>query len=587
MAYVGLIRFLLVLPLLGGALALHAGKKESWMEVRSPHFVAYSDDGESEARKALMAFEGLRSVFGVIFPGIRLDPPKPMLLIVTRSQDSMARFLPEAFEGKDPKRPAGVFLMRADRNYAILRADVSGQVDQPYFALFHEYTHSIVHQNFPSLPTWLDEGIADYYGATEIRSDKVYLGRIPRGRLQELRDRARLPIETLLTVTQESPHYREGEKAGIFYAQSWAFVHYLFMDEEARKAGLFQAYLKALGRERDPLAAARVGFGDLGKLQGTLGMYSHQILYHFWVLPLAVELTDKDFQTRVLEDAEALVVRAEFLQYTQHEKESYPLLDQALSLAPKAPGVHAALGYRHFLQGENEAASLHFGESIRLGSQDFRPPYYLAKLALGGPLGSEDRARIIGWLETAQRLRPDFPGTHLALSRLYLTEPRDPVRAIQEGKAAVGLEPQNLAHRADLGVAFINLDMETQAKAMGEQLVELARTPQEKQIAASYGALLAQYLEQKFKPAAQISPPAPDPAPLIPTTPPSQGQTIKFSLPSYYAPLGREVLQLVREGKLEVAIGRVEKALAAATNDYDGKALRTLLKDLRGRLKPK
>jgi hypothetical protein len=587
MTFMRLIRSSLIFPLLGWAVALHAGKKESWVEVRSPHFVAYSDDGEAEARRALMAFEGLRSVFGVIFPGIRLDPPKPMLLIVTRDQDSMARFLPEAFGGKDPKRPAGVFLMRSDRNYAILRTDVSSQVDQPYFALFHEYTHSIVHQNFPSLPTWLDEGIADYYGATEIQSNKVYLGRIPRGRLQELRDRARLPMETLLTVTQDSPHYQEGEKAGIFYAQSWAFVHYLFMAEEARKAGLFQAYLKALGREKDPLAAAKEGFGDLGKLQANLGMYSHRTIFQFWVLPLAVQLTDKDLQVRAMNEAEALVVRAEFLQYTQHEKGSRPLLEQALALAPRDPGVHAALGYSYVLRGEGEEASLHFEESMRLGSQDFRPPYYLAKLAQGrGPAGSEHRTRILTWLDAAGRWRPDFPGTHLVRCRQYLSEPRDPVRAIQEGKAAVEGEPQNLAYQADLGLAFINLDMEKQAKALGEQLASLAGTRQEKQIAASYGALLAEYLERKSRPPARVSLPTPDPGPPAPTVP-GQIPALKFSLPSYYAPLGQEVIQLVREGKPEIAIRKVEKAVAAATNAYDRKALQTLLDTLRGKRKSK
>jgi tetratricopeptide (TPR) repeat protein len=461
-------------------------------------------------------------------------------------------------------------------------------VEQPYAALFHEYTHSVVHQNFPSLPTWLDEGIADYYGATEIRTDKVYLGRIPRGRLQELRDRIRLPMETLLTVTPDSPHYREGEKAGIFYAQSWAFVHYLFMDEQARKTGLFQAYLKALGKEKDPLVAAREGFGDLGKLQGNLGMYSHRTIFQFWVLPLAVQLTDRDFQARAMNEAEALVVRAEFLQYTHHEKESRPLLDQALALAPKDPGVHAALGYSHVLRGQGEAASLHFEESIRLGSQDFRPPYYLAKLAQGKlTAGSEDRTRVLAWLDAARRLHPDFPGTHLMLCRQYLSEPRDPVRAIQEGKAAVEGEPQNLAYQADLGMAFMSLDMEKQAKAIGEQLASLAGTPQEKQVSASYGARLAEYLERKSRPAARVSPPTPDPAPTAPTAPPGPIPALKFSLPSYYAPLGQEVIQLVSEGKQEVAIRKVGKALAAATNAYDRKALQTLLDTLRGKRPPK
>jgi hypothetical protein len=184
-------------------------------------------------------------------------------------------------------------------------------------------------------------------------------------------------------------------------------------------------------------------------------------------------------------------------------------------------------------------------------------------------------------------LRPDFPGTHLVLCRQYLSEPRDPVRAIQEGKAAVEQEPQNLAYQADLGMAFINLDLEKQAKAIGERLASLAGTPQEKEIAASYGARLAEYLERKSRPAARVSLPAPESAPPAPAAPPVQVPTLKFSLSSYYAPLGQEVIQLVSEGKHEVAIRKVEKALAAASNAYDRKALQTLLDTLRGKRKLK
>lgn len=582
MHFVKWIRLLVLLPALACGTGLSAAKKEAWVEVKSPHFVAYSDAGEAEARKALKGFEGIRSIFGKVIPGLRVDPPKPMILLVVENEASMKRFLPQAFEGKDPKRPAGYFISGPDRNYAILRLDVDHQVDQPYFVLFHEYTHSIVHQNFPSLPVWLDEGIADFYGATEIRSDHVYLGRVPVGRLVKLRTSIRLPIETLLTVTHDSPHYQEGEKTGIFYAQSWAFVHYLFMDEQARKAGLFQAYLKAARPGTDPLASARQGFGDLDKLQGALTLYSKRSSFGFWNLALTVQLTDKDFQSRELGDPEALVVRAEFLQHTRHEEESRSLLKQALSMAPQRPEVHMALGCDFALRGESEKARQAFEESLRLGSRDFRAPYYLARLAQEklAP-GTADSAQILGWLESARSLRPDSPGVHMALCRQYTREPRDPAKAIQEGREAVELEPQNLAHRANLGHACMNLDLEKEATAIGDQLRQLAATEQEKQMAESYATTLAQFLERrKASLAANDSEPVRGNA-----QPPGPTAPLKFSLPSHLAPLGGEVMQLVAEGKTGEAIRKVEKALAQARYPYDRTVLRKLLEILRGRIR--
>ncbi|HJV49678.1 MAG TPA: DUF1570 domain-containing protein [Geothrix sp.] len=580
-------RSLLLLLLLSCGQALLASRKEAWVEVRSPHFVAYSDAGEAEARKALAGFEGIRSVFGTVFPDIRVDPPKPMILLVTRDEASMKRFVPDAFLGEDPKRSAGVFLPGPDRNYAILRLDVDLRADQPYFVLFHEYTHGIVRLNFPSLPVWLDEGIADFYGATEIHSERVYLGRVPKGRLERLRSGLYLPLETLLKVTHDSPFYQEGEKTGIFYAESWALVHYLFTDPQARKAGMLQAYMKALTGAVDPLEAARAGFGDLKQVQESLTAYARRSIFTFWDLPLAVKLTDKEFRVRALDEAEALVVRAEFLMRGPHEPESRPLLDQALALAPERPEVQAAVqaarGEDFLLRGEREKARQAFEAALRLGSQDFRVPYELARLAQGHQAGPPvSPAQILAWLDAAEKLRPDFPGLHMARCRQYADDPRDPDRALAEGRAAVEAEPQNLATRANFGSVCMSLDLEAEAKLIGQQLGRLAATSQERAMVESYTASLAQFLERR-KAEALVVPPAGGHG-NAPFKSSNVALPLKFTLSSHLAPLGQEVMRLAGEGKTQEAIRRVEKALAKADNAYDRKTLRSLLDTLRARI---
>ncbi|WP_275975977.1 DUF1570 domain-containing protein [Geothrix oryzisoli] len=579
-----LIRIALLLPVLAIGARLEAARKETWVEVKSPHFLAYSDAGEREARKALKGFEAIRSVFGTIFPGIRVDAPKPLVVLVLEDEASMKRFLPKEFEGKDPKRSAGVFFPGRERNYAVLRLDVDHQMDQPYFVLFHEYTHSIVHQNFPALPTWLDEGLADFYGATEIHSERVYLGRVPVGRLGQMRTHVHLPLETLFRVTHDSPHYREGEKTGIFYAQSWALVHYLFMDAAAQKAGLFKAYLQALTPGREALDAARQGFGDLEKLQANLSLYSRKDAYGYWNLPLDVKLTDKDFRTRPMREAESLLVRAEFLQHSRQEKEAQPLLAQVLALEPQNPGVHVAIGLAQAGRGEIHPARQSFETAMHLGSDDFRAPYELAISLQGEMRGGADRvdsSRILELLESACRLCPDFPAVHMALCQQYATAPRDPQRALKEGRLAVELEPQDLSHRANLGIACMNLGLEAEAKVMGNQLNQLAANPMERNLAESYAGLLARFLEGRQALAQAASTPSPAEEPPLPR-PAAAVRLPKFSLPSYLAGLGTEVVQLVGQDRIDEAIRKVEAAKAKARYAYDRKALQNLLDILRG-----
>jgi hypothetical protein len=235
----------------------------------------------------------------------------------------------------------------------------------------------------------------------------------------------------------------------------------------------------------------------------------------------------------------------------------------------------------HLLRGDPEPAREAFHTALRLGSQDFRVPFHLAQLAqTANAPGGPTSAQVLAWLETARGLRPDFPGIHMALCRQYSLEPRDPVRALQEGRQAVEAEPNQLGYRLNLGIACVNLDLEAEARAIGEQLQRLALSPAERQIAQSYAETLARYLAGKQAQSLAELPPGAATGPALRTRPVAP---LKFSLPAHLAPLGQEVTGLVAQDRPGEAIARVEAVLAKAGNDYDRKALRGLLAALKGR----
>jgi len=564
-----------------GAVPVARGK-ETWTEIRSAHFTVYCDDGEKEGRKALLGFESIRSVFGRVFPGLQLDPPRPMVVIVTRDEDSMKRFLPASFEGRDPVRHSGYFQQGMDRNYAIIRLDVEYQASQPYFVVFHEYAHSIIHLNFPAIPTWLDEGLADFYGATEFHRGRIHLGRIPNDRLETLRRGPMLPLENLLTATQDSPYYQEGTKAGPFYAESWALVHYLLMDEKAKQAGVFKTYLKALDRPAPPLRQAQEGFGDLKALERTLSAYIQRTTYHFLELDMPSQPEGAPPVVRTLDEAEALVVRAEFLVNSRQEPASRPLLEKALALAPQRAEVHAALGLGAVQRWEKAKAWTALETAQRLGSRDFRVPYHLATLAQEGA-GPESATpeQVLAWLEAAQHLYPDFPGTWMALCRQYTIQPRDAKKALEAGTRAVNLEPRNLTNWANLGAACMNLDLLPRAREIGDRLDRLASSSDERRLAASYGEHLARFEQiQRQRQTAEAAGYAVlhDGSAPVAALPP-----MKFSLPSNLAPLGQEVIQLAGMGQLDEAIQKVEAARKKVRSAYERNSLKALLEQLKAR----
>lgn len=582
---------LLLLAAAGRSLAA-APAQQRWVEVRSPHFVAFSDAGEAEARRTLEAFEAMRNVFNALLPGLKVDLHKPIVVIVAKNEVTMRRFVPDQFSGKDPKRPSGLYLQGRERDYAIVRLDVNHQDNQPFAVMFHEYTHAIVHNNFASLPTWFDEGVAEFYGSTEIRSSHVYLGRLPNHHLATLRQ-GRMPLEDLFRVTHDSPAYTEGSKTGVFYAQSWALVHFLFMDEEAQKVGLLKAYLRAYEGQADSLEAARQGFGDLRQLEERLARYTARLTFRYLDAPLKIALSDKDFAVRPAPTAEALVVQSEFLAQSGKGAAAQAALEEAKALAPELPAVQAGLGLAAARKADWAEARRALLAARVAGSRDFRVPLHLAELGLQGSLvPAASQEELVGWLEEARQLEPEFPGIHLGLCRALAKDPRHAERAVQAGMTAVSLAPSDLLLRLNVGSVLMGLGREADARALGEQAERMVREPWERSALASYRAQLARFLEYRAaaeRAATQSVPAPPTSEPTAPESAPrgtprrSAGKPLQFWLPETLAELSRKVHLAVYEGRLDDAIQQVKEAIPNAKGPYEKPSLKGLLQALQAR----
>src|SRR5205085_9547347 len=94
--------------------------------------------------------------------------------------------------------------------------------------IYHEYVHSLLHMNSRWLPVWLDEGLAEFYGNTRFDKTKIYVGN-PTPSASVLLQKPLIPLEKLLDVDQASPSYHDEDKVHIFYAESWAMIHFLML----------------------------------------------------------------------------------------------------------------------------------------------------------------------------------------------------------------------------------------------------------------------------------------------------------------------------------------------------------------------
>lgn len=473
---------------------------DNWVEVRSLHFTVSSNAGEKEARRIANQFEEIRSVFHTAFTSMRVDFGKPLIIIAMKNEDSMKILLPDYYVTKDRTRLAGMYVARLDRNFALLRTDISGSGENPYHSLYHEYTHGIMALNFPAMPVWLNEGLAEFYGNTTVDSGEIGIGRISKMQLNVLQKSPFIPIQTLMNVDSRSPLYNERDRVSMFYAESWALVHYLMTDPDARENQIMVHFLKVLSETNDSEEAARQAFGDLKKFGDRLETYTRQVAFYYERMKPQTHFSDKDYSARPMSPAEVLALEADFLEHTGHGKDAKTMLKEAIEQQPRLAAAYSTLGMYDFQQHDNDAAQKEFEQALQLDPGDFRSYYYLAEI-LYRRIGyrEESTPQIIKHLENLIQINPDFAPAYAFLSVAYRQQKEMKEKALAAGIQAAKLDPIQIAYVADIGDALLALDRDKDAQLIGEKLSKRARTPYEKAVAENFNRRLTRHEETKAK----------------------------------------------------------------------------------------
>lgn len=465
------LRWLFLLAVLLSASAASAasalsGKKESWIELETPHFTIFSAASRSNTRLVASNLEQLREVLGG-FAGFDLRSPVPTYVYLFVSDGKLRSYKP-LVDGR-PTAIDGFLLRRDEASFIALHSDapdLAGLVG-------HEYVHDVVGHNFQRLPPWIDEGLAEYYGTFLADGRKCLVGRPDGEHLRWLQQNRLIPLDDLFAVDRGSPEYNEGSQRGGFYAESWALAHYLLTDEGRRQQLL--AYLGLLGRGFPHAEAFAGAFAESTEnLEGELRTYVRGVPP---VTALPIEPpTDDAFAERPMGYGEILYRLGELLaQQEEHVAEAEKHYRRALRELPGDGRILAGLGRLAGLRGEDgealqlleravtsaagnalvqyrygEVLASDRGEEARLQkardaferatelSPGFAPAW--AKLAYVATFAAEVTGGDVAAGETARRLLPSRDDVALHLLVLYAK------RGLRE--AAVRLYDEHLAAAA-------------------------------------------------------------------------------------------------------------------------------------------
>ena len=209
-------------------------------------------------------------------------------------------------------RLGGLFLHGPDKNYVLLRLDA--EEAHPFAAIYHEYTHLQFTDDADWLPLWINEGTAEFVQNTDIRDKEVLLGEESQEDILYLRQNRLIPLPVLFKVDNKSPYYHEEQKGSVFYAESWAIAHYLYITDRQNHTDRVGAYLNLVSRHEDPVVAAEKAFGDLKHCRRRSDEYIARSTYmHFVLSSAAAPIDESAYQTQPLTLTESNAMRADFL----------------------------------------------------------------------------------------------------------------------------------------------------------------------------------------------------------------------------------------------------------------------------------
>ncbi len=460
---------------------------KTWTEVKSPHFTVITDGAVKQGRSVARHFEQIREVFRTLSPKLRVDPSDPVVILAVRNENDLRVLLPAYWATRGHMHPAGVFLAGPERNYVAVRMDVNSEMG--YHVVYHEYVHLLESLNFSSIPLWLSEGLADFYGAAHIEKGDVGLGYPIRGDLAVLNSGEWLPLAKLVTADSSSPYYTKGDLSSIFYAESWELTHYLFTSDNGQRAQELILYDNLIDQGMGSLQAAEQAFGNLDKLEGELASYARKPVLNYLRVKTTVSEDEQKFPAQTMTVPQRDAVLGDFYVYTDRPVEARAALENAIHGYPKLASPYVSLGLLSLEQNHQKAALKWLNQAVALDARSYLAYYYRAALLMsqGGPAEAKQAESD---LNHSLELNANFAQGYDLLAQLYAMDGSRLNVALGVALRAVELEPGSVQHHLTAGYVFERLGEMKRAEAQAKAAIMLARGTEDRQRAEKFLATL-------------------------------------------------------------------------------------------------
>jgi tetratricopeptide (TPR) repeat protein len=429
-------------------LPVTASAADKWLSIQTKNFLLVGNAGESDIRRAGRNLEEFRSAITMIFPKMEQTSSVPTTILVFKNDESFKPFKP-LYKGQ-PSNALAFFQPGEDANYIALTANLMSPN-----VILHEYMHFLLRENIGGLPLWISEGLAECYSTFEISGRNDFtIGKPPEQHIATFSTPQQfIPIKRLLTIQDNSPEYNEESRQGMFYAESWAIVHYLVLGTESKRRTQFSQLLTLLSSGQKFEDAFGEAFQtDYGTLEDEVRDYIRKRTS--WPM---TKLTSRDslqvdvrsMTTHTLSEAESEFYLGDLLLHLSRFADAEPHLKTALSKDPNLTPAQTSLAMMQVRQRRYDDAITVLKKLAESDSKNHAVHFYYAYAldradseATAAAANNTDKYETMRkHAKTSAELAPRYVEAYALLARIDLNAGENLDEAEMALKKAITLAP--------------------------------------------------------------------------------------------------------------------------------------------------
>jgi tetratricopeptide (TPR) repeat protein len=444
--------FIVLLTLNFSALA-----KDDWLKVQTANFELVGNASEKEMRRVATKLEQFRFVFKNLFSKLNFTSPIPTRVVIFKDEKSFKFF-------KTTEWVAGYFQPGEDVNYIVLSTE--GEKADTYRVIFHEFTHFLVDNSLGRsvIPSWFNEGIAEYYEQFQIENDqKVMLGGLNNEHLLLLSQGNLIPFEDFFTVDYYSLQRQTKQSAGLFYAQSWAFVHFL---QHGIRRSQMSAFVNLLLDGKPPKFSFEKAFqAGYATVESEFRKYITQRQFQVLYVEFKEKLVfDNEMKISIINPADAKAIQGDLLYHIQRLADAEKFLNEALALDANSSFTNTSLGLVKMRQRKFTEARQYLEKAIKADARNFLAHYSYAfvlsreEMTETGFSSGFSAARAEQMRESLQRaiaLNPSFAESYNLLTFINIVRNEQILESIEIIKRALEIAPGNQWYQMRLAELYM------------------------------------------------------------------------------------------------------------------------------------